>query len=91
MHPALVAALLCSAALSTAHARSLCVVVNPTGTPLNVRASPPGSIIGALYNGTRVVNFTEVVDAHGRVWSHVATVDSGKDGWVYRSFLDCQH
>ena len=32
----------------------VCIVSDPTGTPLNVRATPNGRIIGSLSNGTRV-------------------------------------
>ena len=79
----------CLSSCTLVQARALCVVVDPTGTPLNVRARPSGTIVGALYNGTRVVSFGEVIDEQGREWSHVATIDPGKDGWVYRRFLDC--
>jgi hypothetical protein len=32
-----------------------CIAADPTGTPLNVRSSPNGRIIGALHNDEQVV------------------------------------
>jgi uncharacterized protein YraI len=65
-----------------AHAES-CTVVDPSATPLNVRASPNGKILGALNNGTSVT----VTDRRGD-WVRVAPLD-GKSGWVWREYLRC--
>src|SRR5215831_13867144 len=65
-----------------------CVVADPTGTPLNVRNRPNGTILGALHNDTRVI----ILDAalvSGKVWSKIVPVEAGKVGWVFYSFLDC--
>ena len=64
-----------------------CVVNDPTGTPLNVRAEPNGQILGALHNGAmvRIVETT----ADGR-WAYIEPVDAGQRGWVFRQFLVCQ-
>ena len=35
-------------------APAVCVVADPTGTPLNVRSAPNGTILGALHNDTPV-------------------------------------
>ena len=42
-------------AIATTAAAQTCVVDDPTGTPLNVRTSPNGAILGALYNGAVVL------------------------------------
>ena len=72
-----------------AMAQGRCVVTDPTGTPLNVRAEPNGSIVGALFNGVAVRQLDTVVDERGRAWSLVAPADGGKTGWVFRAFVRC--
>ena len=42
------------ASTTAAHAGIFCAVDDPTGTPLNVRASPTGRYWGALHNGMKV-------------------------------------
>ena len=36
--------------------RDTCVIADPTGTPLNIRTSPNGKIVGKIANGERVRN-----------------------------------
>jgi len=67
-----------------------CIVDDPTGTPLNVRERPHGSIVGALRNGTPVAAFNSVSDKDGRQWVYVAPLAAGKRGWVFRDYLDCR-
>jgi len=67
---------------------SECVVADPTGTPLNVRSRPNGTILGALHNDTRVI-VTDSTVASGKVWSKVVPIEAGKVGWVLRSYIDC--
>jgi len=67
---------------------SECVVFDPTGTPLNVRNRPNGTIIGALHNDTSVI-VTDSTVASGKVWSKVVPIEAGKVGWVLRSYIDC--
>ncbi|BDT14262.1 hypothetical protein N39L_39850 [Limnospira platensis NIES-39] len=61
-----------------------CTVDDPTGTPLNVRATPAGKIVGSLPNGTRVIlgitdgregpNWTRIIGPiEGYVWSPYLT------------------
>ena len=76
-------------AVETAFAQAVCVVADPTGTPLNVRAAPNGSILGALFNGTRVSVLNVVADRSGERWAYIAPVGPGKRGYVFRKFLDC--
>lgn len=70
--------------LNTAEAQSpRCRVMDPTGTPLNVRSAPNGQIVGTLYNGTIVYIRGISYDSKGRSWANVGS------GWVYREFLAC--
>lgn len=48
-------ALLVCVNLAAAAEGERCKVTDPTGTPLNVRQSPNGKIIGTLANGTFVI------------------------------------
>ena len=67
-----------------------CSVDDPTGTLLNVRASPNGSILGALHNGT-IGDIRDVAfDRGGGPWAYIVPVGQGKPGWVYRAYLSCQ-
>ena len=80
----------CLVILSTgAWAQQICTVNDPTGTPLNVRSSPNGSILGALHNGVEV-RVLDTTRAGGRQWAYIVPVDGGKRGWVFGNFLDCQ-
>lgn len=76
------------AVASTALAQT-CVVSDPTGTPLNVRASPNGAIIGALYNGTVVQVLKVIFDKRGRSWALIVPLGPGKQGWVFGAHLTC--
>jgi hypothetical protein len=61
-----------------------CTVADP-GTPLNLRSSPNGAILGAAHNGTIVI----VQDL--AVWSAARSGRSAKPGWVFFNYLeDCQ-
>jgi hypothetical protein len=87
--PAAVAALLlCSAAEAAAQAR--CRVMDPTGTPLNVRAGPNMRVIGSLPNGVLVSIIDQTRDRQGRPWAYIAHYESKQPiGWVFREFLAC--
>jgi uncharacterized protein YraI len=64
-----------------------CVVADPTGTPLNVRAEPNGQILSTLDNGLSVEVVAET-RADGKRW--VQVVAGGETlGWVFANFLDC--
>lgn len=70
-------------------AQMKCTVNDPTGTPLNVRSKPNGSILGSLNNGARV-DLWELVYVGDKPWARVTPVGPGKSGWVFRQYLDCQ-
>jgi hypothetical protein len=64
-----------------------CVVADPTGTPLNVRAEPNGQILSNLDNGLSVDVIAET-RMGGKRWVQVAA-DGVTLGWVFGSFIDC--
>lgn len=78
-------------AMTAAEARSLrCRVMDPTGTPLNVRAVPGGEITGQLPNGVIVNGAEQVRDDKGRAWLSLHNQRTGHPiGWVYREFVSC--
>jgi hypothetical protein len=62
-----------------------CGVVNdPTGTPLNVRRSPNGEILGAFSNGQQVT-VKETVEVNNKKWSHV--VAPSNEGYVFADYI----
>ena len=67
----------------TAAAGATCIVTDPTGTPLNIRSSPNGNIVGTLRNGTAVVIQDTAYDRQGRAWAYIGV------GWVFREFISC--
>jgi hypothetical protein len=66
-----------------------CVVNDPTGTPLNVRARPNGPILGALHNGASVQVLQVSYDNGGRAWAYIDPLGAGRRGWVFGDFLAC--
>lgn len=89
--PSLVfSALVLAFVAAPAAAEEICVVNDPTGTPLNVRATPNGNVIGTLGNGRRV-NLVDVdLDSRGREWALVRQpVTDAAIGWVFRAFVAC--
>lgn len=73
----------------------ICTVADPTGTPLNIRPSPNGPVVGAARNGTELV-FVEHREVDGKLWALVERFESGElaadfDGaWVFGAYLDCE-
>ena len=66
----------------------VCTVVDPTGTPLNVRSGPNGKILSTLRKGSKV----EVVDHtehKGKRWARVAKYQEATYGWVFEAYLKC--
>jgi len=63
-----------------------CTVADPTGTPLNVRASPGGDIIGTLENGA-VVALGVTDGSEGPDWTRII---QPYEGYVWSEYLtDC--
>lgn len=79
------------ASFGTAEAQSQrCRVMDPTGTPLNLRDSPNGDVIGQLRNGLLVTRLRVAEDERGRPWALIGERDTGvRLGWVYREFIAC--
>lgn len=75
-------------AFAPAFAAGDCLVDDPTGTPLNVRSSPNGSILTTLPNGTAV----EVVDEMKigtKHWLFVARKGE-RLGWIFGAYVVCK-
>lgn len=73
---------------------SYCIVSDPTGTALNVRANPNGKTLRNIKNETPVFIREAKVDSRNRAWTLVTLVDDGgprtkSAGWVIRSHLFC--
>lgn len=67
-----------------------CTVKDPTGTPLNLRATPGGDIWGSVRNGA-VVRANAIRRHNGKDWIFVTqwTADNAI-GWVYDPYLSCE-
>ncbi|MGO4869487.1 MAG: SH3 domain-containing protein [Roseiarcus sp.] len=86
----LLAVLISCACATSAAAQPRCKVMDPTGTPLNVRSTPQGDIVGALPNGVLVSIVDNAVDANGKPWAYIARYSDGQPiGWVFREFIAC--
>jgi hypothetical protein len=84
------AGLICGLYASAAGAQSRCRVMDPTGTPLNVRTAPSGAIVGTLPNGLLVSIGDQSVDQNGKAWVYISRHSDGATlGWVFREFLAC--
>lgn len=66
-----------------------CKVTDPTGTPLNVRATPQGKVTGQLPNGAQVQMVETDSDAQGKTWARITRMDGRPVGWVFREFVSC--
>lgn len=64
-----------------------CLVDDPTGTPLNVRAAPNGAIVTTLSNGTRVEVLEETKIGNKR-WLFV-TRQGERLGWIFGAYVVC--
>ncbi len=72
---------------SVAQAAERCTVADPTGTPLNLRSEPNGTIVDRLENGL-VVSVLERRSHKGKRWAMIETA-SGTTGWAFAAYLDC--
>lgn len=77
-----------SATPASAAGSGQCLVDDPTGTPLNVRSAPNGTILTTLANGTAV----EVVDEMKigtKRWFFVAR-QGERLGWIFGAYVVCK-
>ena len=75
---------------NVAKAEQVCKVTDPTGTPLNVRETPNGRIVGTLRNGVEVYIIDISYDSKNRPWALVRrSRQGGAFGWVFREFISC--
>jgi S1-C subfamily serine protease len=71
-------------------AETRCRVADPTGTPLNARTSPNGTVVASLKNGVLVSILDRKSDAQGRPWALIAHHETGQGiGWVFQQFITC--
>ena len=66
-----------------------CVVADPTGTPLNIRTSPNGKVVGRIANGERI-RISDQTTENGKEWAYISNTASRPMGWVFRKFLACR-
>jgi hypothetical protein len=75
---------------TSAFAQQRCRVMDPTGTPLNLRTAPNGVIVGKLDNGLLVKIVDTQKDDNGKPWAFIARYEDGATlGWVFREFIAC--
>ncbi|MCP2728509.1 SH3 domain-containing protein [Limnofasciculus baicalensis] len=66
-----------------------CEVIDPTGSPLNVRSTPNGSnIVTKLRNGTTVIPYKVAYDAKDRHWILIGDAVHSW-GWVFGPYVSC--
>lgn len=71
-------------------AQTHCRVMDPTTTPLNIRTSPNGRIVGTLDNGVLVSVLDRSIE-RSRPWVYVGRYeDHSPIGWVFREYIDCE-
>ena len=86
----ILAAILALVGAVDAAAQDRCRVMDPTGTPLNIRTGPNSTIIGKLPNGMLVSVIDQTYDGRGRPWVYVANYRTGRPiGWVFREYIAC--
>src|SRR5712692_1348264 len=76
-------------AISTPTSAETCRVMDPTGTPLNLRLGPNARIVGTIPNGVVVSMLDKTRDARGRLWVFIADATGQGKGWVYSEYLTC--
>jgi hypothetical protein len=82
--------LLISAGFALAAEGDRCTVTDPTGTPLNVRESPNGKIVGTLADGALVAIVESKDAANGKPWVKIVGAKTKQPiSWVFREFVSC--
>ncbi|MGB3812145.1 MAG: SH3 domain-containing protein [Shinella sp.] len=85
---AVVLAALSGALASTpAAAADACLVDDPTGSPLNVRSAPNGTILTTLQNGARV-DVVDEMKLGAKRWLFIAQ-QGERVGWVFGAYVVC--
>jgi uncharacterized protein YraI len=74
-------------AVSPAFAAGECLVDDPTGTPLNVRAEPNGPILTTLPNGTSIA-VAEERKLGTKRWLLVSR-QGERLGWIFAAYVVC--
>lgn len=76
---------------SISHARPQCYVDDSTGTPLNVRSTPNGQVIGRLKNGEPLFIIGDAIDSRGRAWLKIIydTPNGGVEAYIYGEYYSC--
>jgi len=67
-----------------------CVIADPSPTPLNLRTSPNGKIIGTIANGERTRILDRARDRGGDEWVYISDATSQPLGWVFRRYIVCK-
>jgi len=67
-----------------------CTVSDPTSSPMNVRATPRGEILGTLRNGRRVT-IDRTTEFNNRTWAFAMSDDESLRGWVVLNYLRCDN
>ena len=77
---------------TSAFAQNVCTVADPTGTPLNVRATPAGRLLPEVfYNGANVTMYETSRDGRGNAaWALVGKPGGNPYGWVFRDYINCE-
>ncbi len=71
--------------------RARCIVIDDSGTPLNVRATPNGRILGGLLYGHSVEVVEVSLSRNGRYWSRINVNNPiYRSGWVLSALIDCE-
>jgi hypothetical protein len=71
---------------------TVCKIMDPTDTALNIRDEPNGRVINRLKNGREVYIKQNRTDSKGRPWVLVTGSYDGEYrvwGWAFREFLVC--
>jgi Bacterial SH3 domain len=80
-----------AASLRPEHATTNCVIADPTSTPLNLRTSPNGKVIGTVPNGDRAKVLDQATDRSGEKWVYISDGSGQPLGWVFRRYLVCKN
>lgn len=80
-----------SSSLRPEHVTTNCVIADPTSTPLNLRTTPNGKIIGTVPNGDRTKILDQATDRTGGKWVYISDAAGQPLGWVFRRYLVCQN